>query len=101
MAAATARSRAARARRRAPGSTPRPPAEAGSITRWSDRPPLVQGADAAAEVGHAHPREPGLAHQAGEALLIGEAPDAFDQVLVGAAVAGHHRADGRNDPERI
>ena len=47
------------------------------------------------------PPEAGVAHHAGEQLGRGKAPNALHQIGVGVALAGHRRAEQRNDSEGI
>ena len=60
----------------------------------------MQGRHAAGEVAVADAAEAGLLDHPGEGLLVGEAADALDQVLVGLAIARDPFADLRNGLER-
>ena len=46
-------------------------------------------------------REARVADHGGEGFLLGEATDAFDEILIGRAVAGRQFAEARDDLERM
>src|SRR6185437_1243068 len=61
----------------------------------------MDGGDAAGEVAVLGALEPGRRDALDQLVLRREAADAFDEVLVGIAVAGDQRADPRQDAEGI
>src|SRR6202161_73032 len=67
----------------------------------SEPPAGIDGRDTAGKRTDAGLLQPGLFHQGQELAPPGEAANAFHQVLIGFAVAGHRRAQTRQYSEGI